>query len=1108
MRLNLWQIGLAWAALWVAAPCGALDEDGDGMGDVWALRHGMTGASPGQDIDGDGMSNGDESRAGTDPRNPRSRFDLEDFGKRGARMSFTFGTEAGKAYRILFSADLRSTNWAPIGGTVMGVGGPMTTEVTLPGGGMGFCKVEVIDADTDGDGVPDWDERQMFGFRHDSGDSFGTGLTNNDLAAMRELLGAMRSNLVSASVLAPDAFEEGDVPGRVRVTRATSTQYPLTLFYSLQGDADPRRGAAGPSDYAIRDGASNLLAGKLVIPAGASSADLLVDPDPDSADEVPETLGVAFSGLGGTHITRVKDATTDPANSRLFVAYLTPVAGAQSSASGIATVRLQGDNAVGLVNITFSGLTSPQSSTQIRIKNPITGPDIESVPRGQVTDHAWDVTAAQFLVTDQAVLDALLAGQLYLQINTGDYPDGEIRGDFVAATGSTELQVPPPPPAIPQLVGDALDADIARFLTQATFGPTPALMAELRALVSSNGGDRIAAYGQWIDAQLAAPYASLEPYLVATCEQDETIYFDPVSPFYNTNQNRQGLAASNLRHGWWLNALHSSAQLRERAAFALSEIFVISTLDSVVYNYSRGAANYYDMIKRDAFGPFVALLADVSRHPIMGQYLSHLQNQMEIRDTNGTVIVSPDENYAREVMQLFSIGLVELLPDGSLKLGPDSLPIPTYDQTDITELARVFTGWSFSKYNSPSSSTNVANNGSFGRGFGSATFRYMSQWTNPMKCFEDNGLATNNVGYVRYHDNRAKTVLGTAFPAGRTGPEELDAAMALLADHPNTAPFIARRLIQRLVTSNPSAGYIYRAASAFSASGGNLGQVIRAILLDYEARALEPTGAVGYGKKREPIVQYVGLARGLGAKSLLLLSDLSAHGYPTNELSVFPPGTTRVRVGGTTGNLTQNPLEPPSVFNWFLPDFTINGPIAAAGMVAPEFQTATESSVFNTINYFHGLTRNSSGQGGTALPNQYGAPYFYPSNAQNLAWNKTSTNSSPGVAYMSIMDQNGDGTVNSSGDPGTFNNRAKIYEASVKLVDHLDLLLAAGRLRREFAGAPAPNPRQLIIAAVTNTSTFYDDDNNNTTNQALVLRYRMENAAYLISISPQGTIQK
>lgn len=1096
---------LAAAVGWVF-PVRALDENGNGMCDVWELRHHATGVPPGTDLDSDGMSNADEAKAGTDPRDAGSRLELGDFGKSGTRVSLSFETVAGKGYRVLQSLDMGPGSWAPIGNTVVGTGGIMTTEVELPGDGKGFCRVEVIDLDTDGDGVSDWAERQMAGFRHDSGDSFGTGTTNNDLAAMRGLLGAMRSNLVSAAVVDADAFEKEGLPGCVRVTRATSTQYPLTLFYSLQGDPDARRGSASGGDYTLRDGSSNALSGTLVIPAGAASADMLVNPVPDGSREVPETLGVCFSGLGDTNKTQVNDATTDPANSRLFVAYLTPAPGADSSASGIATIRLQGDNAVGLVNITFSGLVSPQSSAQIRIKNPVTGPDIKSVPRGQVADHAWDIVAAQFLVTDQAVLNALLAGQLYLQVNTGTYPNGEILGDFVAATGSTELQVPPDPPAIPVLAGDELDADIARFLTQATFGPTPAAIAELRALVDTNGGDRIAAYGQWIDAQIAMPYASLEPHLVAACWQDEGIYYATNSPYYTPTQNRQGLAANNLRHGWWLNARHSPAQLRERAAFALAEIFVVSTLDATLNNYSRGTANYYDMIRNDTFGPFLALLTDVSKHPIMGQYLSHLQNQMEIVDTNGTVIVSPDENYAREVMQLFSIGLVQLLPDGSLKLGPDGLPIPTYDQTDITELARVFTGWSFSKY-STGTSTNVLSNSSFTRGFGSADFRYMSQWAHPMKCFEDNGYATNDTRYVRYHDNRAKTALGTAFPAGRTGQQELDAAMSLLANHANTAPFIARRLIQRLVTSNPSAGYVYRVASAFNATGGHLGQVIRAILLDYEARALEPTTGVGYGKRREPIVQYVGLLRGLDAKSQLPLSDLTPFGYPATELSVFPAGTTRIRLGVTTGNLTQSPLAPPSVFNWFYPDFTVNGPIAAAGLVAPEFQTATESSLFNQINYHHSLTRNTSGQGAQILLNQYDPPYAYPTNAHYLTWDKTSTNSAAGIAYMSIMDQNGDGTVSPSGDPATFNNRAKIYEASVKLVDHLDLLLAGGQLKREYGSAPAPNPRELILTMVTNTSPGYDDDNS-VTNQALVLRYRMENAAYLISISPQGTMQK
>lgn len=1092
------------AVAWPAGHCVALDDDGDGMCDVWELRFGVTRELPGTDADLDGISNVDEAKAGTDPWNPRSVFRLQNATKVGAGVRLSFPTEVGKGYRIQHSPDLSQASWSNAVGVTMGTGGSVAIDVDAPEGRTGFWRVEVVDADTDGDGLSDWEERQMIGFRHDQGDSFATGLTNNDLAAIRELLGAMRSNLVSASVLDAEAFEKEGRPARVQVARTSSTQYPLTLFYSLHGDIDRRRGSASQNDYTAEDAGSAPLAGRLLIPVGSNWADLIVVPVPDGVAEVPETLNVVFSGIGGTNQLRVCDAAPDEANNRLFVAYLTPGPGIGSSASGIATIRLRGDNAIGLINVSFSGLTSPQSSGQIRIKNPVTGPDIESVPRGQVVDHPWDVTAAQFLLTDQAVLNALLAGQLYLQINTGDFSNGEILGDFTPAVGATELHIPLDPPPVAMLVGDELDADIARFLTQATFGPTPGSMAEIRALVMTNGGDRIAAFGQWIDAQMAMPHASLEPYMVAACLQDEAIYFDPGSPYYNTNQNRQGLAVNNLRHAWWLCARHSKAQLCERVAFALSEIFVVSTLDSVVYNYTRGTANYYDMIKRGAFGPYLSLVTDVSKHPIMGQYLSHLQNQMEIRDTNGNVIVSPDENYAREVMQLFSIGLVELLPDGSLKLGPDSLPIATYDQTDITELARVFTGWAFSKYNS---GTNVLNNTSFTRGFGSADFRYMSQWTNPMKCFEDNGLATNNVSYVRYHDNKAKTVLGTAFPAGRTGPQELDAAMSLLANHPNTAPFMARRLIQRLVTSNPSAGYIYRVASIFQSGGGNLGAVIRAVLLDYEARALEPTSSVGYGKKREPMVQYVGLARGLEADTLLRLSDLSAYGYGTNELACFPDGVGRMRIFGTTANLTQNPLEPPSVFNWFLPDFTINGAIAAAGLVVPEFQTATESSVFNNINYFHGLTRNTTGQGGSALANQYGSPYFYPSNAQNLAWFKTSTNSSAGAAYMSIMDQNGDGTVSPTGDPETFNNRGKIYDASVRLVDHFDVLLAAGRLKREYAGAPAPNPRQLIIAAVTNTSPFYDDDNN-TTNQALVLRYRMEHAAYLISISPQGTIQK
>ena len=368
----------------------------------------------------------------------------------------------------------------------------------------------------------------------------------------------------------------------------------------------------------------------------------------------------------------------------------------------------------------------------IHIKNPITGPHVESLPIGQVTEYPWSIVAAQFLVTDQAVLDALAAGALYVNVHSSDNSTGEIRGDYLLSTGSTVLVIPPNPPAIETLTGDELDRDIARFLTQATFGPTPELITELRtSVISAHNGDRIAAYTAWLDTQMATASPDLEPYIHAADAQQIFLSSIPSSPDYDSDYK---VRDANRRRGWWLLARHAPDQFRQRCAFALSEILVTSEVEAIVKKHHYGHAHYYDMLKDGTFGSYRDLLEGVSTHPIMGQYLSHLRNSKEIIDLiTGEVIVSPDENYAREVMQLFSIGLVQLHEDGSLKLNSSALPDPTYLQDDISAMSRVFTGWSFGKKSSPSSSDTVVDNNSFTHGFGSRY--YQAQWSNRMINF-------------------------------------------------------------------------------------------------------------------------------------------------------------------------------------------------------------------------------------------------------------------------------------------------------------------------------------------------------------------------------------
>ena len=225
-------------------------------------------------------------------------------------------------------------------------------------------------------------------------------------------------------------------------------------------------------------------------------------------------------------------------------------------------------------------------------------------------------------------------------------------------------------------------------------------------------------------------------------------------------------------------------------AFALSQILVVSEQNSTLYNNSIGLANYYDILVNGAFGNFRTLLENVSLNPMMAIYLSSLRNSKATFDSSGGTLTTPDENYAREVMQLFSVGLYLLLPDGTLKFDPTGLPIPTYNQNIVTEMAKVFTGWAYP-------STNLTQ-------FRTATTDYFSR----LQLFP------------AFHDDTQKSILnGVVLPAGQGGTKDLEQTLDALFSHPNTAPFISKQLIQRLVTSNPTPAYVYRVAQKFENNG-------------------------------------------------------------------------------------------------------------------------------------------------------------------------------------------------------------------------------------------------------------------------------------------------
>lgn len=450
-------------------------------------------------------------------------------------------------------------------------------------------------------------------------------------------------------------------------------------------------------------------------------------------------------------------------------------------------------------------------------------------------------------------------------------------------------------------------AEAFRFLNQATFGATE---ADANSLIALGGAST--AYTRWIDRQIGLEASLLLPAV-------EAAYPDPVP----ANFNIASLNGVRLEK-WFGNALRGDDQLRQRVAFALSEIFVVSQVGAL-QNLPNATADFHDMLARGAFGSFRTLLENVTLHPAMGIYLSMLGNQRAVANTN----LRPDENYAREMMQLFSIGLVQLNLDGSVKLDAAGQPLPTYDQNIIEGFARVFTGW---KWSCPTTAP-------------TCTFANTRPQLQPVAGY--NQVRPMQL-YPEQHETGTKLVLGypgatlpnNTIPAGQTGVKDLQDALDNVFNHPNVGPFIAKQLIQKLVTSNPSPAYVQRVAEKFNNDGsgrrGNLEAVVKAVLLDTEARTAPSGSAVALaGKLKEPLLRLTQFWRAYDGKA-----DSGRYGVAANFS------------GGVAAVFGQAQGSSPSVFNFFSPFYAPPGEIADAGRVAPELQLATEYLNTQIANFF------------------------------------------------------------------------------------------------------------------------------------------------------------
>lgn len=590
----------------------------------------------------------------------------------------------------------------------------------------------------------------------------------------------------------------------------------------------------------------------------------------------------------------------------------------------------------------------------------------------------------------RVVFALLLGGSL----TACSFSSNESAGTVVSLPQSADapaVSPPPPPTPVPQQAMPT-PAEASRFLISASFGPTEETIENVVDL----------GYSGWLQEQFQLPMRSVldasMPDLVAN--QDETFESDVVlSNFYE-------------------NAILGEDQLRVRATYALSQIFVISTRNTRVRKDGEGFARYVDIMQEGAFGNFRDLLEEVTYSPVMGAYLTYAGN----RKANPAKGSAPDENYAREIMQLFTIGLYELNIDGTLKLDAEGQPIETYSNADVQGLAKVFTGlWyeglPFAKQRNSRTQKNQISR---------------------MVLFEEE------------HAAESKSFLGETLSPTLTGDESINAALDILFEHPNTAPFLSIQLIQRFTTSNPSPAYVRRVATAFnqgayrlpngntigSGERGDMRAVWGAILMDEEFKDPSSFSDASFGKVREPVLLFTHWARMSKVPTIGLVDgDTVIDQYVLGQHNEF--------------RLGQRPFTSPSVFNFYRPGYVAAGSqTARAGLVAPELQITNATSVLSYANFMRTLVFRDEGAG--------------------------SSNGSFGLI-------------------GDYSDEIELARDAGALIERLDLLLLANTM--------TPLTRHRL--EVTIKSVKFDESNADSR-----LRNRVQLAVQLLMVSPEYMVQQ